>query len=850
MNTFLDALKNKVLLCDGGFGTLLQSYKLDVKTDFLGLENCAEILNQNRPNVVAEIHSAYLSAGADCIETNTFSANKVVLSDFGIADKVYELNLKAAQIARKTADKYSTPIWPRFVIGSIGPGTKLPSLGHISYDELADSYYEQALGLIEGKVDMLLIETQQDLLTVKAAVHACRNAQKAIKKSIPIFAQVTMETTGATLVGSDITAVTAALAAMNIDGIGLNCGLGPVEMDEHITYLCKNWPGFISIMPNAGLPILVDGKTQYLLKPEELAAWHKKFIEQGVHLVGGCCGTNPDHIQAVFAMLSKRESKKPIQRTVSLQPSLSSLFTAIPIMQENAVFTIGERANAHGSKRFRELLQQEDFDGMTAMIREQSKEGSHAVDICTAMVGRSELKDMTQLVSLVRTHINAAIVIDSTNPGVIEAGLKLLGGKSLINSINFENGTEKAEQILKLAKQFGAAVIGLTIDECGMAKTLNEKIKLIKKLCDFIAKHQFPLSDLFIDPLTFTICTGHDDDREHAVQTLAAIEYLSKNIPEAQSILGLSNISFGLKPEARHVLNSVFLHYAQQRGLKAAIIHVSKIMPLHQISEEQRLAAENLIFNRRQNQKDPLLHFIKLFEHAQKTAQKNKKTESIEEILKNHIIEGDKRNLEKHLDIARQKYTPLEIINNYLLDGMKTVGHLFLTGKMQLPFMLKSAETMKKAVAHLEQFMPKSCSHTKGTIILATVKGDVHDIGKNLVDIILTNNGYNVVNLGIKQPIANIIAAAEKHKADAIGMSGLLIHSTVVMKENLEIMKQQGIKTPVILGGAALNKAYVEKDCREAYGEENFVRYAKDAFSAIELMDKIKVRQKDRETIE
>jgi 5-methyltetrahydrofolate--homocysteine methyltransferase len=841
-NQLTDLLQKQVLLCDGGVGALIQAANLDVKKDFLGLENCSEILVQTRPDVIANIHKDYLTAGADCIETNSFGANKIVLADFDIVEKTYELNLAAAKLARKTADEFTTKDWPRFVIGSMGPGTKLPSLGQATYDELVDSYAEQARGLLDGKVDLLILETHQDLLTIKAGIQGCRIAkQERNNINTPIFAQVTLEHNGTTLVGSDMACVITTLAAMDVDGIGFNCGLGPAEMAEHVHYLSQNWNGFISVMPNAGLPVLIDGETKYLLTPEELAKWQQRFVdENGVNLIGGCCGTTPQHIAAVRTMLNHRADPKPKLRNSSIEPSASSLFTSVPFHQENAIFAIGERTNANGSKKFRELLCVDDFDGMLSIAKEQDKNGSHALDVCTAYVGRSEVKDMTHFLSVLRGQITAPIVIDSTETPVIEAGLKLLSGKSIINSINFENGEEKAATILKLAKQFGAAVIGLTIDEKGMAKETNDKIAIAKRLYDFaVNKHSLPPADLLIDPLTFTICTGGNDDREHGIRTLEAIKYITTTLPKCQTLLGASNISFGLKPAARHVLNSVFLHHARQYGITAAIIHVAKIMPLHKIPKEQIQAAEDVIFNKWQKDRDPLIHFIELFADVKKTQTKKLKPKKIEDILKQHIVEGDKKDLKEHIDTALKKYSPLEIINTHLLGGMQVVGNLFSTGQTQLPFVLQSAETMKTAVTYLESLIQHTKNQAKGILVLATVQGDVHDIGKNLVDIILTNNGYKVINLGIKQSASHIIEAAKKYKANAIGMSGLLVKSTIIMKENIEEMKRQGINIPIILGGAALTSGYVEQDCNKAYGKENKVYYAKDAFSCLKIMDQI-----------
>jgi 5-methyltetrahydrofolate--homocysteine methyltransferase len=842
MTTFIERLKQRVLLCDGGTGTLIQAESWDIDRDFAGLENCSEILVETRPDFVEKVHRAYFEAGADCVETNTFGANKVVFAEFGLVERTYQINKKAAEIARRVADEFSTPDWPRYVLGSIGPGTRLPSLGHITYDILEDSYAEQARGLLDGGIDCFLLETNQDLLTIKAAVNGCKIARREKGKAhVPIFVQVTIETTGTMLVGSDIACAATAIDALDVDGMGLNCATGPAEMAEHVKYLGEKWRKFISVMPNAGLPMLVDGRTEYPLLPFELAEWQQRFVEEdGVNLIGGCCGTGPAHIRELRAMLDARPDKAPVRRSPQWEPAVSSLYTAVPLRQENAIFAIGERSNANGSKKFRDLLNAEDWDALTAIGREQVREGSHALDVCVAYVGRPEAQDMSEVISRYRGQVTVPLVIDSTEVAVIETALKLIGGKPIINSINFEEGEEKAEKILCLAKKFGAAVVALTIDEQGMAKSVEDKLRIAHRLYDFaVNKHGLPASDLLFDPLTFTICTGVEEDRRHGINTLDAIERIARELPECQIMLGLSNISFGLNPAARHVLNSVFLAHAQKRGMTAAIIHVSKIMPLHKIDEAHRIAAEDLIFDRWRDGRDPLLTFVDLFKDVQAAETTKKRPETIEEVLKQRIIDGDKQGLDADLAKAMEKYKPLDIINDILLDGMRVVGELFGTGEMQLPFVLQSAETMKAAVAYLEPFMEKVEGQEKGVLVLATVKGDVHDIGKNLVDIILTNNGYKVINLGIKQPVGAIMEAARQHAADAIGMSGLLVKSTVIMKENLEEMRKEGMDIPVLLGGAALTRKYVEQDCRPAYTRPDQVHYAKDAFAGLRLMDQI-----------
>ncbi len=840
MTDILDHLSRRVLLCDGGTGALVQAMNLSVDKDFLGHENCTDILPHSRPDVVRGIARAYFEAGADMVETNTFGANPVTLGEFGLSDMAFDLNKRAAELAREAAEDFADGR-TRFVVGSMGPGTKLPSLGHIDYDRLEAAYAVQARGLIAGGVDAALIETCQDPLQIKAAVNGVKLARSEVGSALPIFVQVTVETTGTLLVGSDLAAAATIVQALDVDLMGMNCATGPQEMAEHLRWLAENWPRLISIQPNAGLPELVEGCTCYPLQSDELALWHERFVALGANLVGGCCGTTPDHIRAVDAMLRKNAGGRPapVRRSVHWVPAVASLYQQVPLFQENALLSIGERCNANGSKKFREMQEAGDWDGIVALARAQVKEGSHTLDICTAFVGRDEIADMTEVVSRLRGSVSAPLVIDSTELPVLEAALKLYGGKAVLNSINFENGEEGASARLALARKFGAAVIALTIDEEGMAKDVEGKLRIAKRLYDFaVNRHGLPASDLLFDPLTFTICTGNEDDRGLAMATLDSIERIRAELPECGVMLGVSNVSFGLKPAARQVLNSVFADHALKRGMTGAILHVSKILPLHSIPPAEVKAAEDLIFDRRAPGYDPLQAFIALFGDRAAAHAKSERAAKVEDRLKNRIIDGDRTGIDEDLAEAMQTYSPLEIINSLLLDGMKVVGELFGSGKMQLPFVLQSAETMKTAVAWLEPHMEKAEGTSRGTIVLATVKGDVHDIGKNLVDIILTNNGYKVINLGIKQPVNEIIRAARDHGADAVGMSGLLVKSTVIMRENLAEMTEAGLDLPVLLGGAALTRAYVESDCRAAYGSGR-VAYARDAFDGLTLMGQV-----------
>ena len=838
----LDALRDQVLLCDGGMGSRVQALTLDIAKDYWDRENCTDVLVLSRPDLVREIHRGYFEAGADMVETNTFGASPITLGEFDLSERAFEMNKIAGELAREAADSFSDGRH-RWVLGSVGPGTKLPSLGNIAYDPLEAALAEQCRGLIAGGVDAILIETCQDTLQIKAAVNGAKIARAAAGTDTPIFVQVTVETTGTLLVGPDIAAAATVIHALDVPLIGLNCATGPREMAEHVKWLAANWPGMISIQPNAGLPELVDGQTHYPLGAEELSSWVERFIsEDGLNLIGGCCGTNVEHISALDQMLRKRGGFRPapVLRKPVWVPGVASLYSAQPLRQENAIFAIGERCNANGSKKWRELQEKGDWDGCVSMGREQIGEGSHSLDICTAFVGRDETAEMLEVIRRFTASVNSPLVIDSTETPVIEAALKLHGGKPIINSINFEDGEKAAEDRLKLAKQFGAAVIALTIDEVGMAKTAEDKLRIARRLIDFACnKHGLAQSDLLIDPLTFTIATGNEDDRKLAEWTLDGIAAIRAEFPDVQIVLGLSNVSFGLNPAARAVLNSVFLDHAARAGMTGAIIHVSKIRPLHLLAPEEVKVAEDLIFDRRAEGYDPLQTMLAMFA-GKKLADTAKKVraDTVEGRLKDRIVDGDRKGLTDELDEALKTLPPLTIVNDVLLDGMKVVGELFGAGKLQLPFVLQSAETMKAAVAHLEQFMERVEGQEKGTIVLATVKGDVHDIGKNLVDIILTNNGYRVINLGIKVPLADMIAAVAEHRAHAIGMSGLLVKSTVVMRENLEEMSRQGLEIPVLLGGAALTRNYVEDDCVRAYASGR-VAYARDAFDGLHLMDRV-----------
>lgn len=840
----LRRLQEKVLVFDGAMGTMIQTADPSLD-DFAGQEGCNEILVETRPELIADIHRQYFVAGADVVETNTFGAAPMVLAEYDFQDKGVSLNEQAARLAREVADELTTESFPRFVAGSIGPTTKLVTLGQVSYDDLYDGYRVQARGLLAGGVDCFQVETCQDLLQVKIATLACRDAMEDVGREVPIFCTVTIETVGTMLVGSEIGAALTTTECLPIDVIGLNCATGPDLMQESVRFLGQHSVRPVMVMPNAGLPRNVGGLAVYDLTPLELAGFHGRFARDfGVSVVGGCCGTTPEHIAAVAAEV---EGVRPGPRPQEIQPALASLYQSVPLDQDSGPLLVGERTNANGSRKFKKLMLDGDMDGMLDLAKSQEREGAHLLDACVAYVGRDEIADMTGLLTHLVTKVTTPIMIDSTQLDVVEAALKVIPGRPIINSINLEDGEGKADKLCELAVRYGAAFVALTIDEEGMAKTAEHKLQVAQRIYDIVVnRHGLNPGDLLFDALTFTIGSGDEASRDAGMQTLEGIRLIKENIPGVRTILGLSNISFGLAPYPRQILNSVYMHEAIKQGLDSAIVHASKIMPIHKLSEEDRAVTLDLIYDRRRDDYDPLFVFMERFEGAKRvdaTKEEDENLLPVEERLKKRIIDGNRIHIEKHLDEALKKYKPLKIINEVLLDGMKVVGDLFGSGEMQLPFVLQSAETMKAAVSYLEPFMDKLDDMEKGTLVIATVRGDVHDIGKNLVDIVVSNNGYKVVNLGIKQPIDTILEAANKHNADAIGMSGLLVKSTVVMKENLELMSERQLKVPVICGGAALNRAYVENDLRDSYSSGS-VYYGQDAFTGLHLMDELTGRVK------
>src|SRR4051812_4764454 len=844
-NGLLAALRERVVVADGAMGTMLQAHDLSLD-DFQGHEGCNEVLNATRPDVVRAVHEAYFSVGCDAVETNTFGANLANLGEYGIADRIHELSLLGAQLAREVADGFSTPDRPRWVIGSVGPGTKLPTLGHVPYAELRDAYEAEVTGLVEGGAHAVLVETAQDLLQAKASINGARRAFRATGVRLPLFAQVTVETTGTMLMGSEIGAALTALEPLELDLIGLNCATGPAEMSEHLRYLARQARIGLSCMPNAGLPELTPDGARYPLGPEELADAHDTFTREfGIALVGGCCGTTPEHLQAVVERVGGRAVTA---RRPRIERGAASLYQHVAFRQDTTYLTIGERTNANGSKAFREAMLAGRWDDCVETARDQTRDGAHLLDVCVDYVGRDGVADMRAVATRFATASTLPLVLDSTEPQVVEAGLECLGGRCVINSVNYEDGDgpeSRIARMMPIVREHGAAVIALTIDEEGQARTAEWKVRVASRLIDDLTGNWgIDVGDILIDCLTFPIATGQDETRRDGLETIEAIREVKRRYPDVQTTLGVSNISFGLNPAARQVLNSVFLHEAVKAGLDSAIVHAAKILPMSRIPEDQRQVALDMIFDRRREGYDPLQVFLDMFEGVDAAAVRADRAAELSalplgERLQRRIVDGEAKGLDADLDEALGTgQSALDIINDHLLAGMRTVGDLFGRGEMQLPFVLQSAEVMKAAVAHLEPHIDRTDdSGGKGTIVLATVKGDVHDIGKNLVDIILSNNGYDVVNIGIKQPVSEILRAAEEHDADVIGMSGLLVKSTVVMKENLEEMNSRGLaaKWPVILGGAALTRAYVENDLAEVYLGE--VRYARDAFEGLRLMD-------------
>src|SRR6266568_2486067 len=837
------ALAQRVVVADGAMGTMLQASAATL-SDFDGHEGCNEVLNITRPDIVRAVHDGYLEAGVDCITTNTFGANLGNLGEYGLEARIGELSEAGARIARQAADAWAAPERPRWVLGSVGPGTKLPTLGHVRFAVLRDAYQANAAGLLRGGADALVVETCQDLLQAKAAVIGAKRAIAAAGGDMMLIVSVTIETTGAMLLGTEIGAALAALERLGIDLIGLNCATGPAEMSEHLRYLAARSPIPLSCMPNAGLPVLTADGAKYPLTPGQLADAHETFTgEFGLALVGGCCGTTPEHLAAV---VDRVRSRPLARRRPRPEAGVSSLYQHVPFRQDTAFLAIGERTNANGSKAFREALLAGRLDDCVEIARQQTRDGAHLLDVCVDYVGRDGPADMSEVAGRLATASTLPLVMDSTEPEVIRAGLEKLGGRAVVNSVNYEDGDgpdSRIAKVMPLVAEHGAAVIALTIDERGQARTADWKLAVATRLIeDLTGSWGMRTSDIIVDCLTFPISTGQEETRRDALETIEAIGAVKQRYPDVQTTLGVSNVSFGLNPAARAVLNSVFLHECIDAGLDSAIVHPSRIMPIARIPDEQLQVALDLVYDRRRDGYDPLARLLELFEGVDAGAVRASRAAELAalplwERLKRRIIDGERNGLEPDLDQALEQRPALEIVNDVLLDGMKTVGDLFGSGQMQLPFVLQSAEVMKAAVGYLEPHMERSGEVGKGRIVLATVKGDVHAIGKNLVDIILSNNGYDVVNIGIKQPLSAIVDAATEHGADVIGMSGLLVKSTVVMRDNLAELNSRGLadRWPVLLGGAALTRSYVEQDLAGLFNGE--VRYARDAFEGLRLMD-------------
>jgi 5-methyltetrahydrofolate--homocysteine methyltransferase len=852
---YLCALRDRVLIYDGATGTNFQLQDLHAD-DFGGapLEGCNEMLVITKPEAVEQLHRSFLDVGVDVIETDSFGAFSVVLAEYGIAERSHELAMVSAQIARRVADSYASPGSPRFVAGSMGPGTKFPSLGQITYDDLSASYEEMALGLLEGGVDLLIVETVYDLLSGKAAIAACHRAMVRHGRVVPIQAQVTIELTGRMLPGTEIGAAVTALSPLGVDVLGLNCATGPVEMYEPLRHLCETSPVPLSCLPNAGLPSVVDGKMHYDLTPDALAEHLSKFVtEYGVQVVGGCCGTTPEHMARVVDAI---RPLTPAPRSAVLEPAVASIYSATNYQQDRSVLLVGERTNANGSKKFRDAMLEGDWDTCVGIGRDQIKEGAHILDVCVDYTGADGVADMNELMSRLATQSSVPIMVDTTETKVARQALTWLGGKALLNSVNLEEGDgpgTRLDGFLSLAAEFGAAIVATCIDEEGQARTAEWKVRAARAITDLaVTRYGLDPRDIFIDTLALPLSTGMIESRRDGIETIEAIRRIKAELPGVRTILGLSNISFGLNPGARQVLNSVFLHECAEAGLDAAIVHASKLLPLNRIDEEARRVCLDLIYDRRSEDYDPLTVLLGLYEGVSSS---NAATSSLDDLelndrLRRRIIDGARVGLEIDLDAAMAEgMAPLDIVNELLLDGMREVGDLFASGEMQLPFVLQSAETMKSAVAHLEPHMEKSDQGGRGRVVLATVKGDVHDIGKNLVDIILTNNGYEVFNLGIKVGVNEMLSALEEHHADALGMSGLLVKSTLIMRENLELMNERGMShVPVLLGGAALTRTYVERDLRQVYAGRVF--YGKDAFEGLRVLDRLgELRRGDEEDL-
>ncbi|HXZ80498.1 MAG TPA: methionine synthase [Terriglobales bacterium] len=853
MSDFLKAVNERVVIFDGATGTSIQQRHPSVD-DFWGKEGCNELLVLSRPDIIRDIHASFFTVGCDVVETNTFGATRIVLGEYQLQDRVAEINRAAVKLAREVADGFSSNGNRRFVAGSVGPTTKLPSLGHITFDDMVAAYVEQAVALLEGGVDLLLVETCQDLLQAKAGVVAMFDAMEKAGRRVPVQVQVTLEATGTMLLGTEIGAALTALEPYDVDIIGMNCATGPREMNDAVRHLSLYSPKHISVLPNAGLPHNEGGHAVYKLQPAELAEFHRHFVKDyGVRVVGGCCGTTDKHLRAVVEAVSGLE---PALREVKLAGAASSAYSSVPLDLEPKPLIVAEEMNTTTRmEHFRNLVRGGKYDDILALAKHLVNDGSHMLDVCCAIVGEDENGYMDRVMEKIATRVPAPVLVDSTEANVIETALKRMPGKAIINSINLEDGEKRTAKVLPMAKRYGAAVIALTIDEQGMALSADRKVAIAKRIFELATtKYGIRAVDLIFDALTLPISTGQEDYRTAGIETLNAVRRIKQELPEVKTILGVSNISFGLAVYPRRVLNSVFLDEAVKNGLDIAIVNYSKIYPLYKVPEVEVELARKLIYHDTSDG-DPLQKYMQHFagkEKVEEGPQTPVEQLTLEDRLKFCIIHGEKslgngsgkQTLEEILEEGLKNYSPLDLINNVLLDGMRTVGDLFGARKMQLPSVLDSAAVMKQAVSYLEPKMEKTEGAEKGIIVLATVKGDVHDIGKNLVDIILSNNGYKVVNLGIKQPAETIIHAAREHDADAIGLSGLLVKSTLEMKYVIQDLQLQGLDYPVICGGAALTRKYVEDDLRREYSGAVF--YANDAFDGLHVMDDLTQSEEKR----
>jgi len=861
---YLDELNRRVLIYDGAMGTNIQRYHLSAE-DFGGkaLEGCNDHLVLTRPDVIQEIHESFLKVGCDVVETCTFQSTPRRLHEWGLGDKVREINVAAARLARAAADKYATADKPRFVAASMGPTGMLPSssdpvLSQITYNELASNYYEQAKYLVEGGVDLLLIETSQDILEVKAAVAGIEKLFAEIGRRIPIQAQVTLDVSGRMLLGTDIASAMTTLEALKVDVIGLNCSTGPEHMREPIRYLSEHATLPLSVIPNAGLPLNTGvGEAVYPLEPAPMADALSEFVRDfGVRIVGGCCGTTPEHLSAIVEAVHKAEPQSKPQQP-SHVPRVSSAMRAITLHQDPPPLLVGERVNSQGSRKVKRLLLADDYEGILEVARDQVDSGAHVLDVCVALTERAdEAEQMSKVVKLLSMSVETPLVIDSTEANVIEAALEHIPGRGIVNSINMENGRKRIDAVVPLVKKHGAAVIALTIDEVGMAKTRERKLEVARKIYDIVVgEYGLAPEDIIYDALTFTLATGDAEWIESGKETIEGIRLIKRELPGVSTILGVSNVSFGLSPDARGVLNSVFLHHCVQAGLDAAIVNPAHIRPYAEISQAERELADDLVFNKRP---DALQRFIEHFASAGEGAtagqvEKEDPTAGMTPDQRIHwmILHRKKEGIEEQLDAAGVRENPVRVLNEVLLPAMKEVGDKFGAGELILPFVLQSAEVMKKAVKHLEQFLEKAEGFTKGKVVLATVYGDVHDIGKSLVNTILSNNGYTVYDLGKQVPVNTILDKAVEVGADAIGLSALLVSTSKQMPLCVQELDKRGMNIPVLIGGAAINRRFGRRalfvDGDRHYGSGVF--YCKDAFEGLETMDVLQDPKRRKEFV-